>query len=249
MSRSILTRMPAGFVGDVTRKNYSILEPNILGADCFIGGPVKLSGGKIVPVASGDPASAVYGFLVRPYPTQGGISGLTAAGAVPAGTLVDIMRSGYMAVLLALGTAAKGGIVHMRVTAATGKAVGDLEVTADPATLSIAGVAGTNTGNGTIGTLSVASPAKVGVHTVTFTAATAFTVKDPNGLVMGTGATGTAFSAGGVTFTITAGGTAFVAGDTFNITVTESAPGNVELPATFTGPADADGNVEIAYNI
>ncbi|HEV2365406.1 MAG TPA: head decoration protein [Caulobacteraceae bacterium] len=78
---------------------------------------------------------------------------------------------------------------------------------------------GTNTGNGTFGAITVGSPAIAGVYQVTFEAATDFTVEDPNGHEVGHGVTGTAFSAGGLGFTITAGGTAFAPGDSFNLTV------------------------------
>lgn len=250
MNKTILTRMPAGIPGEVTRRDDCTIEPNILGADAAFGCALKLSDGKVVPIASGDAASAVYGFLVRPYPTQGGPSGLATGGKLPSGSMCDVLRRGYISAALARGAAAKGGKAYLRVAVAEGKAVGELEAAADVGALSIAGAATEgNTGNGTIGTLSVTSKAKVGVHIAAMTAATAFTVKDPDGLVMGTGVAGTAFSAGGVTFTITAGATPMVAGDSFAITVTKAADGNVELPATFMGEADASGNVELAYNI
>lgn len=75
-----------------------------------------------------------------------------------------------------------------------------------------------NTGNGTIGTLSAGIGAQVGTYRITFNAATTFNVYDPTGAQLGTGSTGTAFldEAG---FTITAGGTAFAAGDAFYITI------------------------------
>jgi hypothetical protein len=76
-----------------------------------------------------------------------------------------------------------------------------------------------NTGNGTISAITVNQGAKLGVYKVRFTAATAFQVMDPDGNVIGgNGATGAAFS-DDLGFTITAGGTAFVAGDGFDITV------------------------------
>lgn len=80
---------------------------------------------------------------------------------------------------------------------------------------------GGNTGNGTItmdATTPILAGAKVGVYTVRFTAATTFTISDPDGFALGTGATGAAF-ANDLKFTIAAGGTAFVAGDGFDITV------------------------------
>jgi hypothetical protein len=77
-----------------------------------------------------------------------------------------------------------------------------------------------STGNATSSAVTVQTTARVGTYTVLFTAATAFRVVDPQGQVIGTGATGVAFSAGGIGFTITAGGTPAVAGDSFSIVVT-----------------------------
>ena len=70
------------------------------------------------------------------------------------------------------------------------------------------------TGNPTISETSASALASEGVYTVEFTSATAFKVKDPTGTQVGSaGALGTAFSAGGLGFTLTAGTTAAVAGD------------------------------------
>lgn len=78
---------------------------------------------------------------------------------------------------------------------------------------------GGNTGTGTVSAVTLVKGTKLGVYTVRFTAATVFTVEDPDGFVLATnGATGVAF-ADDLGFTITAGGTAFVAGDGFDITV------------------------------
>lgn len=95
-----------------------------------------------------------------------------------------------------------------------------LTTTATPGNPSIASAAGTNTGNGTIGSLSVVGyAAKAGVYYVEFDDATHFIVSDPTGAEVGHGTTGVAYKAGGLAFTITAGGTAFVAGDSFAVTV------------------------------
>jgi hypothetical protein len=77
---------------------------------------------------------------------------------------------------------------------------------------------GTNTGNGTFGAITVGA-AIAGAYTVEFDSATTFVVSDPTGKEVGHGATGAAFNAGGIGFTITAGSTAFVAGDSFTVTV------------------------------
>ncbi|MBU8540821.1 head decoration protein [Falsiroseomonas tokyonensis] len=77
---------------------------------------------------------------------------------------------------------------------------------------------GGNTGNATMSAVTVGPGAKVGVYTVRMTAATAFTVRDPDGFMIGTGATGVAF-ADDIVFTMTAGGTPMVAGDGFDVTM------------------------------
>ena len=77
---------------------------------------------------------------------------------------------------------------------------------------------GGNTGNGTSSAVTKLAGAKLGVYTVIFTAATVFYVLDPDGFRLADGATGSAY-ANDLAFTITAGGTAFVAGDRFTLTV------------------------------
>lgn len=97
-------------------------------------------------------------------------------------------------------------------------------------TASSAPKAGGNTGDGTMGAVTVTSAA-VGVYTVSFTSSTAFSVTGPGGSV-GTGTTGAAFSTGGLGFTITAGATAFAIGDGFTITVAEVAEVVAEVDYT-----------------
>lgn len=79
---------------------------------------------------------------------------------------------------------------------------------------------GGNTGNGTItASPTVLDGAKVGVYRAIALAATKFAIYDPTGICLGVASTGSAFTGGGLTFTITAGGTPFVAGDAFTVTV------------------------------
>lgn len=87
---------------------------------------------------------------------------------------------------------------------------------------SVQSAAGTNTGNGTIGTLSAGTGAKIGAYTLKATSATAWTVTDPEGTALTGATTGAVYSNAGIGFTITAGGTAFVAGDTFTLTIVDS---------------------------
>jgi hypothetical protein len=99
-----------------------------------------------------------------------------------------------------------------------------------------------NTGNSTAGSLSTAGYApQVGVYAVEFDDATHFVVSDPQGVEVGHGTTGVAFSGGGLGFTITAGGTAFLPGDSFAITV--GAGSGSWKP---WDPANADGSQVVA---
>lgn len=104
-----------------------------------------------------------------------------------------------------------------------------------------------NTGTGTCtmdATTPVLQGAKDGVYTVRFTAATTFTVEDPDGNVIGTGVNGTAF-ADDIKFVTAAGGTAFIAGDGFDITVS---PATTEkfAPLSFTARDGSDKPAAIA---
>lgn len=122
-----LERMPAGIPGDVTRKGDCTLEPGVIGATAIpYGAPVKIADGKLVALAEGDDASDLYGFLARPYPTQSADND-SGPGSAPSGSVRDVLRRGYINVKLASGTAAKSGVVYVRVAADTGKAVGDIE--------------------------------------------------------------------------------------------------------------------------
>lgn len=102
---------------------------------------------------------------------------------------------------VAIAEAPPGSLVSK--TAVQGTAVGS----ADP----------TNTGNPTFtaGPVVVAA-SKTGRYIVTMTSATAFSVANPDGTVAGTGTLGTAYATG-VSFTLTAGATAAVAGDKFYV--------------------------------
>jgi hypothetical protein len=101
----------------------------------------------------------------------------------------------------------------------------------------VAAALGTNTGNGTFGAITpVAVPTPLGAYVALFTDATHFTVTAPDGATAA-GTTGVAFNALGIVFTITAGGTAFVAGDSFTITATQKvgSPGISSAAGTNTG--------------
>lgn len=81
-----------------------------------------------------------------------------------------------------------------------------------------------NTGNGTMGAVTVSAGAKAGLYSLEIIEPAAnagtFIVLDPDGVEVGTGNVAAAFNAGGIAFTLADGATDFVAGDGFNITVT-----------------------------
>lgn len=103
-----------------------------------------------------------------------------------------------------------------------------------------------NTGNGTCGAVTVGAGALPGVYRVLFiepiTNLGTFMVEDPNGRIVGRGFVGTAFSGGGLGFTIADGATDFVAGDQFLITVAAGNGKFVPLdPAATNGAAVCAG--------
>lgn len=243
-------RMPAGFAGDLQRAETATIETQQIDSSTpptAFGVPVKLVSGKVQPIASADPASVVYGFNLRAYPIQGNGTDPLGTSTPPTSGMTDILKRGYTMVALNGATAAaKNGAVYVRVgNASAGKPIGGVEAGPDNSVASAA-YAG-NTGNGTLGTLSALAAAQPGAYNAVFVAATKYEVYDPSGKFVGVGTTAVAFS-NQVQFTITAGGTAFVAGDGFTVTVTANTvivPGNTY----FTGPADAYSVCEVAYNL
>lgn len=99
-----------------------------------------------------------------------------------------------------------------------------------------------NTGDGAMGSVTTSAGAKVGAYKLVIiepgSNAGKFTLTDPDGLVVGTGTVGSAFSAGGLAFTLADGATDFVSGDGFTITVAASA---TDTTSTFS-VKDPDGN-------
>lgn len=81
-----------------------------------------------------------------------------------------------------------------------------------------------NSGNGTMGTITVSAAAKIGNYNLVVVEpgsdAGAFIVTDPDGEIVKKGAVASAFSAGGLAFTLADGAMDFAAGDSFTIAVT-----------------------------
>ncbi len=104
-----------------------------------------------------------------------------------------------------------------------------------------------NTGNGVMGAITASAGVKVGVYTLEITTAATnageFDVYDPNGDHVGQGKVGVAFSAGGLAFTLADGGTDFVVGDGFTITVSANAGAG---KFAICDPAATDGSQNAA---
>jgi hypothetical protein len=131
---AINTRMPVGFPGAVTRDEPKRIQQAIIdpaNPPTAFGSFVKLVGGKIQPLASGDAATVIYGSYVRSFPIQG--NSLTGTNTPPTSGIGDVLRGGFMAVLLAKGAAAKEGQVYVVTTAGGTVAVGDIVTSASPA--------------------------------------------------------------------------------------------------------------------
>ena len=130
MSNAFLYRMPSGIAGDVSRKSHSTIEAhNTVAGFAGFGLFGKLNAdGKFAPLTSAD--TAVYGLIVRSYPTQSATNALGVA--APVKGFNDVLRRGYMTVKCNAGTAKTGGKVYVRVGAGTDvKPLGGIEAVAD----------------------------------------------------------------------------------------------------------------------
>jgi hypothetical protein len=117
--------MPAGIPGDANRAFHCLIEPQVITPTGTTGAPTAYGLAMVVDAtagnignmrvaASGDAAASVYGFLVRPYPTQTIATDGLGTSTPPASGACDIMRVGYMTVLLTGTTVAvKGGRVYI----------------------------------------------------------------------------------------------------------------------------------------
>ncbi len=135
-------RMPSGVPGALSRTGLALaVEPAVLlsgSAPAAYGLPVAVDAatGHVRAINAGDTAASVYGFLVRPFPTQGGDGQSTGLGvsAPPTSGAVDVLKLGYMSVQVTNGTPSKGSTVYVRVAANAAlpsTSVGDVEAAAD----------------------------------------------------------------------------------------------------------------------
>ena len=141
MTGNVFTyRMPAGIPGAVNRELAAVQEPNVLSTTNTpgaYGDPVKMgSDGRIQALVPGDTIAALYGFLVRPYPTQDQVYASEGFGASAprGGRSCTVLKSGYMAVVVQGTTVpASGGPIFIRLagTVPPGGKVDGLEAAAD----------------------------------------------------------------------------------------------------------------------
>jgi hypothetical protein len=134
MSNAYTYRMPAGIPGTISRApGQATVESVQLSSSApfsayGLPGVIDGTSYQFRPVQSGD--TAVYAFLVRPFP-------LTDSNASPAlgtstppqnGGVGDALKRGYITVKLAGGSAEKGATVYVRTAVgSSGKAIGDVE--------------------------------------------------------------------------------------------------------------------------
>ena len=136
---SYLFRMKSGIAGNVNRDSQNTIEPQRLSKDSpfdAYGVPGKIVDGFFAPLAEGDSAADIYGWLVRPYPTQDSVPNPGFNGGKPGvppygGNMADVLRRGYMSVVNRAGTPGLNQPVYVRVANATAaQPIGGVEATA-----------------------------------------------------------------------------------------------------------------------
>jgi len=109
-----------------------------------------------------------------------------------------------------------------------------------------------NTGNGTMGAVTVSSGAKPGIYRLAITTLAAnagtFLVTDPAGRPIGTGTVGVAFSKAGIAFTLADGATDHAIGDVWYILVIPTAVTGMKWTAVVAPGTVKDGS-DIAAGI
>ena len=145
-SNAMLYRMPSGIPGDVNRAWDSTEEPNVLdpnypflgyGLACVmdqVDFQVRPAGGSTA-TNKNDAAAVLYGLLIRPFPVNqqttssffGSNPLSTTQPAPPTSGLCDVLKRGYMTVLLQGATAAgAGGPVYVQANGADANTTTDV---------------------------------------------------------------------------------------------------------------------------
>jgi hypothetical protein len=261
--------MNAGIPGDISRKEGSIVEVaeyDATNPPAAFGVPLVLDGTSHNVrhiLASDQLPTSIYGFLVRPFPLSNANTSDGLGTSTPnTNQLADVMKKGYLSVLLQNTTAAvKGGQVYVRAAATSGSLLqGGLEAAAS-ATATATAHSG-NTGNATIGTVTPGVNAQGGTYNVNVkenidttdtTKLMIYSLSDANGNLVdtqygdGVSTHTVVFANQQLGFTLTQGSTPNITGDSYQIAVTLV---NLPIPnCTFMGAADSNGNTEIALKM
>ena len=114
---------PNGVPGDITRPDMSNIEPAMLVAQSAVfaqafGIPMKYVTGGIAQFTGSEAATAFAGVLVREVPSQGSTSDPgTFTGSTPNPLQPNALCvRGYVSVVCAVGTPARGGTVYVQIT-------------------------------------------------------------------------------------------------------------------------------------
>jgi hypothetical protein len=127
VSNAITFRAAFAIPGDLTRPSQSTVEAQPYGATAFpsYGVPVGLVSGLVVPIAAS--GTALYGFLVRPYPIEGANASDALGTAVPITSgIANVLKRGYIGVYVqnfAVNPAAANTPVYVWYAASTGQHV------------------------------------------------------------------------------------------------------------------------------
>lgn len=132
MVPAYLFQAPNGVPGDITRTDESNVEPIMLIAQSSVfaqafGVPLKYVTGGAAQFTGSETAPQFAGVLIREVPSIAGSvsSDLSFSGTVPNPKQPNgICVRGYVSVVCAAGTPARGGVVYVQVTANNGVAVG-----------------------------------------------------------------------------------------------------------------------------
>lgn len=158
MGAAFTFRAGAGFPGEVTRQENSIIEPVVLNASfapTFYGQPMTVdqsagNAGIVRPFTTGDTAAnnPIYGILVRSFPqsqataSNFGNTPLGGAGVPPTSGPASLLVSGYIAVQVPIGQtlAVKNGLVYIWVAASSGAHIqGGFEAVTSGSTITMLG--------------------------------------------------------------------------------------------------------------
>jgi phage tail sheath gpL-like len=232
---------------------YLALSAGDVGARFGYGSPVHLAALQLLPV-NGDGVDTIP---VTIYPLQELGGAAAASGDItPSGTQTQAasyrLKAGNVksAPFVIPQNASVSYIIGAMMVAA--QSVLEFPVSVAPTYGAVTSVAGTNTGNGTVTTLSVVGAARPGAYKLSLVTAVAnggvFKLTDPDGNVVssaitmtpGVGGT-TVITIAGIQFTLTDGTTDFAAGDSFTITVAAT-----KLNAVSRWKGDSANGIQLA---